>query len=189
MLENHCLTEALKVLPVPLKIQTKNFIFENKEGIENMEKITESFSGAGTISYSLDTTKEENFFAQLQQNTILHKMVLKELSTPVCIFNANAQLIFANKAFQHLLQIEAYQIKKMPLFEDVLNIMQEKNLLPPMPDFSQYKEKQKQLFAQLTRPVEDFLYLSNAHIIRRVMIPAEKGGVLLFFEDKTGFNQ
>ena len=68
---------------------------------------------------------------------------------------------------------------------NTLNKMQEKGYLPQVKDFAQYKRIQKDSFARLTKPSEDFFYLENGRLVRRLMIPHAKGGILFIDEIKT----
>jgi hypothetical protein len=103
----------------------------------------------------------------------------------VCIFDASTKLVFHNRAFTDLWKLDHAWLKKEPLYDDFLNKMQEKGYLPQVKDFAQYKRIQKDLFARLTKPAEDFFYLENGRLVRRLMIPHAKGGILFIDEIKT----
>ncbi len=194
--EKSVLEEALNTLPHPVIID-KNAgekIFENT-ATTNTEDSSElhweilpfkSNSGHGyKLRYGQDKTTEERLNALLSDAERAHKLVLKELPCAVCVFDAGTKLVFYNKAFSDLWKLETSWLKKEPLYDDFLNKMQEKGYLPQVKDFAQYKRIQKDLFARLTKTAEDFFYLENGRLVRRLMIPYAKGSILFIDEVKT----
>lgn len=198
--EKEILEQALNTLPFPLSVEKdthqlvfKNTVLEN-EPDETADLHWQEFhfeaiaGGKYVLRYGQDKTTEEGLNALLADAERAQKMVLKELPCPACLFDANTRLVFYNKAFADLWKLEPGWLKKEPFYEDFLNKLQEKGYLPQVKDFAQYKKVQKDLFSRLTKPFEDFIYLQNAQIIRRLMIPHAQGGILFIDECKTPEN-
>lgn len=199
--QREILTQTLNTLPFPLYVQDKNgsLCFANKAyKIENEDDadihwvelpltLTQS-ENTYSLKYGQDKTTEEGLNTLLNDAERAHKMLLKELPFGVILFNASAQLTFFNTAFCDLWGIDAHWLKKEPLYAELLDKIQERGLLPQVKDFAQYKKVQLNTFAQLTKTSEEFLYLPNGQIVRRLMIPHTKGGVLILDEKKTNGN-
>ena len=96
-------------------------------------------------------------------------MLLRELPYAVLLFDSTARLTFFNQKFCELWNMENYFLKKEPSYSEILDKIQEKNLLPQVKDFAQYKKIQMDNFFQLTKTVEEFLYLTDGKIIKRVV--------------------
>ena len=194
--EKNILEHALNSLPYPIIIEknTNEIVLEN-----TLQKTTEDTSDLHweTIAFQSDTaqgykikfgqdkTTEDKLNALLSDAERAHKLTLKELPCAICIFDASTKLSFHNRAFTELWKLDNAWLKKEPLYDDFLNKMQEKGYLPQVKDFAQYKRIQKDSFARLTKPSEDFFYLENGRLVRRLMIPHAKGGLLFIDEIKT----
>ncbi len=194
--EKNVLETLLNTLPFPVSVHKPDglTVFKNKTDSEiedstdvHWEKGT-FVSNAQTYKFSLgqDKSAEDKLHAYLADAERAHLLTLKELPVAICIFNAGTRLAFYNKAFSDLWKLDTAWLKKEPLYDDFLNKMQEKGYLPQVKDFAQYKRIQNDLFARLTKPHEDFIYLENGKIVRRLMIPHAKGGVL-FMDDAKEF--
>lgn len=192
--EKDVLEHALKTLAFPLYIRqaddTEMFsntsVKEDEQPDLHWETVSFKTDGGETyrLSYGQDKTTEDQLNALLADAERAQKLTLKEMPVAVCIFDAGTRLVFFNKAFADLWKLDAGWLKKEPLYDDFLNKMQEKGYLPQVKDFAQYKRVQKDLFAKLTKPAEDFIYLEQGRLVCRHMIPHAKGGILFIDEDK-----
>lgn len=183
---------VLNALPLPIYVtdRDQNILFQNQH--MSGEEVTDlSFQKTVlsdlihremVIHYALDTSPEENLKALLSESQTVTRDIFKELSTPMALFSAGGRLFFYNKAFTDLWQLENYWLKKEPLFEDFLNKIQEKGLLPDVKDFSAYKQEQKNKFALTTRTTEELLCLPNNLLIRQLLIPYTQGSLLMVNE-------
>lgn len=194
--EKSVFEQALNALPHPIIIEKstsdvffKNISHQQLEDTADLHWETVVFktdSGNGyKIRCGQDKSTEEHLNALLLDVERAQKLTLKELPCAVCIFDANTKLSFYNRSFAELWKLESSWLKKEPLYDEYLNKMQEKGYLPQVKDFAQYKHIQKDLFARLTKTVEDFFYLENGRLVRRLMIPHAKGGILFIDEIKT----
>lgn len=196
--QREILTQTLNTFPFPLYVQDKkgSLCFSNKAYSAEKEEETDMYwvelplalmhqENTYFLKYGQDKTTEEGLTTLLSDAERAHKMVLKELPFGVVLFNASAHLTFFNTAFCDLWGIDSHWLKKEPLYAELLDKIQERGLLPQVKDFAQYKKVQLNTFAQLTKTVEEFLYLPNGQIVRRLMIPHAKGGILILDEKKT----
>ncbi len=193
--QREILTQTLNTLPFPLYMQDENanICFANSAYSQDKEDDADIHwvelqlnlsKNKYLLKYGQDKTTEEGLTAMLNDAERAHKMLLKELPYGIVLFDASAKLCFFNTTFCDIWNIESYFLKKEPTFSEVLDKIQEKGLLPQIKDFAQYKKVQQNNFAQLTKTTEDFLYLNGGQIVRRLMIPAAKGGILILDERK-----
>ncbi len=189
------LTQTLNTLPFPIVVLDSNeeICFSNKsyqkEADENgdMHWLETRLSlmdeqNKYLLKYGQDKTTEEGLKALLADTNRAQLKTFKELSTPIALFDAKTKLIFSNKSFNSLWKLDTSFLKKDSGYEDFLDQIQENGFLPQVKDFSQYKKIQKNLFAQLTKTTEEFLYFPNGQIIRHLMIPYAAGGILIVDE-------
>ena len=196
--QREVLTQTLNTLPFPLCMQDSEgeICFANK--IYEQEKEDESdvhwvelpltlnkSEKKYLLKYGQDKTTEEGLTALLNDAERAHKMLLKELPYGIIEFDATARLSYFNMEFCDIWEMEPHFLKKNPSFEELLDKVQEKGVLPQVKDFAQYKKQQISTFAQLTKTTEDFLYLSGGKIVRRLIIPVAKGGILILDEKKN----
>lgn len=195
--QREVLTQTLNTLPFPLYMQDTegNICFENKIYEEEKEddsnfhwvelplQLTKN-EKTYLLKYGQDKTTEDGLSALLNDAERAHRMILKELPYGIIEFDATAKSIYFNMNFCDIWGLEPYFLKKNPSFEELLDKIQEKGVLPQVKDFTQYKKQQLATFAQLTKTTEDFLYLSGGQIIKRLIIPVAKGGILILDEKK-----
>lgn len=196
--QREVLTQTLNTLPFPLYVQDKNasVCFANKaydtaseeEADMHWVEMPLNFGQKEEnylLKYGQDKTTEEGLTTLLSDAERAHKMLLKELPFGVVLFNSSAKLTFFNNAFCQIWGIESHFLKKEPQYAELLDKIQERGLLPQVRDFAQYKKVQLNTFAQLTKTSEEYLYLPNGQIVRRLMIPHARGGILILDEKKT----
>lgn len=195
--EKEIISGALNRLPFPLMIENEkgDLIFGNKTLAQEPDaaadlhwqelKFETSLNNFYRLKYGQDKTTEQGLKALLEDARIAHLNALKELPCPVCLFDANTRLVFANKHFIELWKLDTAWVRREPFYEEFLNKLQEKGCLPQVKDFSHYKKEQKDLFSRLTKTHEDFLYLPNGRIVRRQMVPDAQGGILFIDEIKV----
>lgn len=195
--EKEIILGALNQLPFPLMVENEkgDLIFGNKTLSYEPDagadlhwqemKFETALRHVYRLKYGQDKTTEQGLKALLEDARLSHLNALKELPCPVCLFDANTRLVFANKHFIELWKLDSNWVKREPFYEEFLNKLQEKGYLPQVKDFAQYKKVQKDLFSQLTKIHEDFLYLPSGRIVRRMMIPHAQGSILFIDEIKV----
>ncbi len=195
--QREILTQTLNTLPIPLYVQDTygQYCFANKAYNSDKEDDAdihwnklplqlEKNDAPHILNYGQDKTTEEGLLALLSDADRAHKMLLKELPYGILEFDSTGKLLYYNHAICDIWEIDTYFLKKEPTFEEILDKVQEKGLLPQVKDFAQYKKGQLKAFSELAKTSEDFLYLLGGKIVKRLMIPAAKGGILILDELK-----
>ena len=138
-----------------------------------------------SLGFALDVQREENIRQALDTYLMGQHQVLSGLSAGVILFDANGYLQFYNKAFCTIWHLEDEWLFTKPSYAGILDRLREKRLLPEEANFLQYKHNKLEEFSTLTQMDEQFLYLPDGRILRKVMTPYPLGGVIMIFEDVT----
>ena len=140
---------------------------------------------AGTIGFAeKQVTKFDN---PTRNSTTKVKVdrdeVLENLSTAVAIFGSNKRLSFFNSSYATLWQFDTQWLDKTPSLSEVIDRLRETRQLPEVADFREFKEEQKKLFGNLSKPVESLLHLPDGRALRSIVGPYSAGGLIFSYED------
>jgi signal transduction histidine kinase len=102
----------------------------------------------------------------------------------VAQFAADRSLVFYNRHFVRLFEMEADWLADRPDFDRVLERMREAQRAPESRDFPGWKAGRRQWFATTEAIEENWLLPGGTHL-RVVAQPLPDGGLLLIFEDRT----
>ena len=154
----------------------------NFEVRENPYFIGDSLDKIGTVGYLVDNTELETLKRNFKLNQNSHLEILGTLGTAFAIFDNQMNLFFYNSAFRDLWGLETEFLDKAPNYLQFLEIVRERKILPPVPDFKAYKEDELSVFGGLLETKEDLLHLPDGRTIRRFRSP-HPNGVIFAFED------
>lgn len=160
----------------------KNGHLHNFEVRENPYFIGDSLDKIGTVGYLTDNTELETLKRNFKVNQNSHLEILGTLGTAFAIFDNQMNLFFYNNAFRNLWGLESEFLDKTPKYLQFLEIIRERKMLPPVPDFKGYKEEELSIFGGLLETKEDLLHLPDGRTIRRFRSP-HPNGVIFAFED------
>ena len=170
------------------KIQRKNINIVHSGKLHNFVIVEKPYfvgnmlDKIGTIGYMKDNTeleKAKRWFALNQNN---HLEILGVLGTAFAIFDSKMKLYFYNNSFKNLWQLENEFLENAPTYLQFLEEIREKKMLPPVPDFKNYKEEELSVFSGLVDTKEDLLHLPDGRTIRRLRTQ-HPNGVIFAFED------
>ena len=170
------------------KMQRKSFKMVRGGALYNYE-IQEKpyFAGdtldkIGTVGYLADNTELEQLKRSFEANQNSHLEILGTLGTAFAIFDGNTNLFFYNNAFRDLWGLDNEFLEKTPSYLQFLELVRERKMLPPVPDFKSYKEDELAVFGGLWETREDLLHLPDGRAIRRFRTP-HPNGVIYALED------
>lgn len=161
--------ELMELMEIPLGIQANGEVKQN----------------SGTLGYALDRSEREEMESAFVRHRQARDAVLEGLPTAVAIFDANAQLEFANAAYGELWHLERLWLRDQPSLGEVLEKQREERRLPEVPDFRAFKEEQQARFRALSEPVNDMLYLPDGRALRQRIQPHDNGGLVYSYEDMS----
>lgn len=136
----------------------------------------------GTIGYLRDETELEKAKRGFAINQNNHLEVLGVLGTAFAIFDSKMKIYFYNNSFKNLWQLENEFLESAPTYLQFLETIREKKILPPVPDFKNYRDEEISVFSGLIDTKEDLLHLPDGRTIRRLRTP-HPNGVIFAFED------
>ncbi len=137
------------------------------------------------IHYCTDKTTEFELSNKLKHTIDANNQVMELFSSGISIFDHNMKLIFYNAAYKKITGLKDEEIKNGQSFSAILDLLRRNRKLPELIDFLEYKNEQIALFRTITAPIQDFIYLPNSSIIRKVTAPYSSGGLIVIFEDIT----
>lgn len=170
------------------KTQKKNINIVHSGKLQNfsiIEKpyfVSDMLDKIGTIGYLKDNTELEKAKRGFAINQNTHLEILGVLGTAFAIFDNKTKLYFHNNSFKNMWQLEAEFLESAPTYLQFLEIIREKKMLPPVPDFKNYKEEEMSVFSGLVDTKEDLLHLPDGRTLRRLRT-LHPNGVIFAFED------
>lgn len=170
------------------KIQKKNINivhdgkFHNFVVYEKPYFVADALDKIGTIGYLKDNTELERAKRDFKINQNTHLEILGVLGTAFAIFDTKMKLYFSNVSFKNLWELEDEFLDSAPSYLEFLDVIREKKMLPPVPDFKNYKDEEISVFGVLINTKEDLLHLPDGRTIRRLRTP-HPNGVIFAFED------
>lgn len=156
-------------------------VFEITETPFYSELTLDKISSVGTL-INVSELEEMKLNFKLNQNALLE--ILGSLgSTAFVVFDNKQKLSFYNKSFEKLWNLEDIWLISSPTYNNFLDTIREKRLLPEVPNFKAYMEEESKTLNNLIEPKEDLLHLPDGRTIRRVLAAYPSGGAIIAFED------
>ncbi len=163
--------------------ETRRFVVAGERRAYRVHE-TPVAGGEGLMGFAHDVTDEEEARRELERHIAAHAEVLQSLSAAVAIFGADKRLVFSNRAFAGLWQLDDAWLASGPQFGDVLERLRENRCLPEQVDWRSFKSAQLAPFSSL-EPREDLLHLPDGRAIRVRTGPHPFGGLVVSYEDVT----
>ena len=170
------------------KIQKKNLNIVHSGKLHNFiafEKpyfVGDTLDKIGTIGYLKDNTELEKAKRGFAINQNNHLEILGVLGTAFAIFDSKMKLYFYNNSFKMLWNLENEFLDSAPTYLQFLETVREQKMLPPVPDFKNYRDEEISIFNGLIDTQEDLLHLPDGRTVRRLRTP-HPNGVIFAFED------
>jgi PAS domain-containing protein len=170
------------------KIQKKNLNIVHSGKLHNFiafEKpyfVGDTLDKIGTIGYLKDNTELEKAKRGFAINQNNHLEILGVLGTAFAIFDSKMKLYFYNNSFKLLWNLENEFLDSAPTYLQFLETVREQKMLPPVPDFKNYRDEEISIFNGLIDTQEDLLHLPDGRTVRRLRTP-HPNGVIFAFED------
>ena len=138
----------------------------------------------GVAGYAIDVEELEELARTFRAFHGAQRSTLDHLSAGVAQFDAQHQLIFANRPFRQTFALENDELADPPSFERVLDDAREAGRVPEARDFSEWRAAHAAWF-EASEAIEEAWPLRNGQHLRMVGQPVPDGGLLLIAEDRT----
>ena len=140
--------------------------------------------GIGGMAF--DITDLESARETLEKNSKAHDDTLNHVADGVAIFGADRKLIFNNRAFQAMWDLDPSYLLDKPDHGSILDRLRERRKLPAKPDFGRWRRDELAYYqGEKVDFTEDLWNLPDGRILRVTRQRHPLGGVLLLFKDIT----
>ncbi len=138
----------------------------------------------GIAGYAIDVEDMEELSRSFKAFRMAQRNMLDKLSAGVAQFDANRQLIFANRPFQRSFGLTFEQMREQPSFHRWLDIARDQNAVPQVRDFPAWRDERDEWFTSNDTNEESWALPDGTHL-RIFAQPNPDGGLLLLAEDRT----
>ena len=138
----------------------------------------------GAVFWAVDRTGEHQLRHQLESHIEAHKSTLDRLLAGIAIFGSDRRLMFSNTAFARLWGLEEDWLASGVTWDEILDALRERRMLPEQADFRAWKEKQLEVFTALEGREWQW-HLPSGRSLNVTTELHPQGGVIFVFEDIT----
>lgn len=140
----------------------------------------------GLGGMALDVTREEDARESLDKHVRAHDETLNNVAEGVAIFGPDRKMIFSNRAFAELWQLDPGYLLDKPDHGSLLDRLRERRKLPARPDYSKWRAQELAYHTgEMNDVVEDQWDLPNNRTLKVTRQRHPLGGLLLLFNDIT----
>lgn len=184
MLDQHVTTQAQKTISGNAETDEMRHIVVEGERRAMRVKMFPLSGGIGGMAF--DITDLESARETLEKNSKAHDDTLNHVADGVAIFGADRKLIFNNRAFQAMWDLDPSYLLDKPDHGSILDRLRERRKLPAKPDFGKWRRDELAYYqGEKVDFTEDLWNLPDGRILRVTRQRHPLGGVLLLFKDIT----
>lgn len=152
------------------------------EAVETPFHSNDSLDKIGTVGMLTDITELDAVKRDFKIHQDAHLEVLSTLGTAIAIFNTQQKLVFYNKSFLKLWNLDSVFLDRNPGYGEFLEDIRNRRMLPEVSDFQSYKKEEEKLFTSLIESKEDLLHIPDGRTFRRLTAP-HPNGLIFAYED------
>jgi signal transduction histidine kinase len=173
-------------------------IIINSRGERRVLRVIESpLHGSGDAAlggFAIDATELDKTKTDLRQHIEANQRTLDQIQTAVAIFGASQNLIYHNRAFQELWDIEDAGLSGRTYHGEILDQLRFDGKLPEQADYDDWKAQQLALYTEEVGPPgserdadapDEIWHLPDGRTIRLAKQRHPLGGIMAAFEDIT----
>src|SRR5690606_4723088 len=117
----------------------------------------------------------------LKRHAAAHDETLNLLEDAVAIFGPEKQLMFHNRAFELLWEMEPAWLAERPTHGEWLDRLRQKRRLPETSDYSGFKSRELDFYGLTQTSADEMWSLPDGRALRVVRQPHPLGGLLVLF--------
>jgi signal transduction histidine kinase len=184
MLDQHVTSQAQKTINTSNETDDTRHVVVEGERRAMRVKMFPLSGGIGGMAF--DITDLETARETLDKHAKAHDDTLNHVADGVAIFGPDRKLIFNNRAFQEMWELDPSYLLDKPDHGSVLDRLRERRKLPARPDFGKWRQGELAYYqGEKVDIVEDLWNLPDGRILRVTRQRHPLGGVLLLFKDIT----
>jgi len=153
-------------------------------GDRRLTDVTEISHQGGLAGMAVDMSEVEDVEKRLSRTLESNVQTMDQLASAVAIFDEKRRLIFHNRAFEQVWQIDRTTLEAEPENGQLFDILRDAGKVAEQPDWSKWRNSLLEVYSA-TQPVEDWWHLPDGRTLRVVASPHKQGGVTWVFENIT----
>lgn len=165
----------------PWRGEVQAVVAGRRRALDIVEVLAESGRSGGIAT---DVTELESARRDFEQQNAAHVRTLDQLPTAVALFGQDQRLLFANRAFNDLWQLDRPFLAGRPTDSEFLDRLRTDGKLPEQGDFREWKLGLQQSI-NANETTEDVWLLPSGRSLRVVTSPSTVGGIAYVFDDIT----
>lgn len=158
------------------------------EGQRRVMSVTSYPVQGGVTGFAVDVTDGEEAKAALNRFREAHDLTLNHMTEAVAIFDRAKKLVFYNRAFSQMFNVEEAFLNDRPAHGVLLDRLREKRRLPEQADYSAWRQAELARYenapGQDAEP-DELWTLPDGRTVRVARQRHPMGGLLVIFEDMT----
>ncbi len=140
----------------------------------------------GAVGMAVDASETEGLRSALTRHIQSHDELLNNMDEAIVIFGPDQRMSFHNTSFAELFKLEPGWFTDRPSHSEWLDLMREKQLLQPRPDYSEWKKSELALYTDWPDEVPDEIWsLPDGKTLRLARMRDPRGGISLLMSDIT----
>ncbi len=140
--------------------------------------------GAGAMAF--DVTEQEAARAELDRHVQAHGETLNHVTDAVAIFGPDRRLMFHNRAFAEIWDLDEGFLLEKPAHGQLLDRLRERGKLPSRTDYPAWRADELAHYLDISGIAEDTWSLTDGKTLSITRQRHPLGGLLLLFRDITG---
>ena len=139
----------------------------------------------GAAGIAIDVTEAEAARDQIARQQRAHDETLNFLAEGIAVFDAQKKLVFHNRAFEQMWNLDAGFLQDRPAHAAWLDYLKEKRKLPAHANYAEWRARELALYQEHNDLPQDFWVLPDGRMLRIARQRHPNGGLLLIFSDIT----
>ena len=141
--------------------------------------------GGAVAVWTRDVTAMEAAAETLGRHTAAHDLVLAEIGDAVAVFGPDRRLVFHNRAFAELWELEPAWLADGPGHGEIMDRLRQRRRLPETVDYARFKAEELARHEQLAPSAEAIWPLPGERTLRVLSQPHPAGGLTMLYCDIT----
>ncbi|PZO46903.1 MAG: tyrosine protein kinase [Alphaproteobacteria bacterium] len=155
------------------------------KGERRILRIRVSPVAGGAAGIALDVTDSEVARDLLSSQQRAHDETLDHLAEGIAVFDAQKRLMFHNRAFEQMWNLDPAFLQDRPAHAAWLDYLKEKRKLPAHANYAEWRARELALYQEVSDMPQDFWVLPDGRMLRIARQRHPSGGLLLIFSDIT----
>jgi len=184
MLDADATAQARKTISEGVDIdETRHLVIDGDR--RAMRVLTFPLSG-GAGAMAFDVTDQENAREELDRHVKAHDETLNHVADAVAIFGPERKLVFHNRAFAAMWDMDEGFLLEEPTHGQLLDRLRERRKLPMRTDYAAWRADELSYYLDISGVAEDKWSLPDGRTLSVTRQRHPMGGLLILFKDITG---